>query len=59
MSLPGPAKCTVNDWSKLRIVGGCIHYSIYQQDGTMVEMTAPDTPDNRRFVSWVQIHDRM
>jgi hypothetical protein len=46
------------DFSKLRIVDGVIHYKLYQQDGSMVDMTVKDTHSNRLFVSWVQIHDR-
>ncbi len=49
----------VTDHSKLRIVDGVIHYKLYQQDGSMRDMTCPDTLYNRNFVSWVQIHDRM
>jgi hypothetical protein len=46
------------DLSKLDIRDGVIHYKIRQQDGvTFVPMTVRDTPDMRRFVSWVQIHD--
>lgn len=49
----------VQDWSKLRIVDDVIHYSIYQQDGTMQPMTAPNTLHNRQIISYIQIHDRM
>ena len=51
-------KCDVTDFSKLRIVDGIIHYRMYQQDGSMTNMTVKDTYSNRLFVSWVQIHDR-
>lgn len=43
--------------TKLDIRGGAIHYKIRQQDDTFVDMTIRDTPSNRRFVTWVQIHD--
>jgi len=49
---------TIRDHSKLKIVEGVIHYRLYQQDGSMQDMTCRDTPDNRMFVSWVQMHDR-
>lgn len=51
-------KGNVNDWSKLRIVDGVIHYGVYQQDGSLQPMTAPDTMHSRQVVSWIQIHDR-
>jgi len=54
-----PNRGHVNDWSKLDIRDGVIHYRIYQQDGSMQSMTAPDTMHNRQIVSWIQIHDRM
>lgn len=47
----------LDDTSKLRIVGGVIHYRIRQQDGSFVSMTVRDTPSMRLFVQWVQIHD--
>lgn len=47
------------EWAKLRIESGTIRYKLYQQDGSMQEMTCPDTQSNRLFVSWVQAHDRM
>ena len=50
--------CDPKDFSKLRIGDGVIHYRLYQQDGSMVEMEVEDTYSNRLFVSWVQIHDR-
>lgn len=43
--------------SKLRLADGAIHYRLQQQDGSMREMTCPDTLMNRWFVTWVQIHD--
>jgi len=43
---------------RLTIRDGAIHYRLYQQDGSMQEMTCPDTRSNRLFVSWVQAHDR-
>lgn len=46
------------DMSKLRISDGVISYRLYGQDGKFIPMTINDTPYNRRFVSWVQIHDR-
>jgi hypothetical protein len=54
-----PGRGDVNDWSKLDIRDGVIYYRIYQQDGSMRPMTAPDTMHNRQCVSWIQIHDRM
>ncbi len=51
-------KCSILDFSKLVIADGYIHYRLYQQDGSFQAMTAKDTLHNRRFVSWVQIHDR-
>ena len=48
----------VYDLSKLRIQGGAILYRIYQQDGSMVDMSCPDTPSNRHVVDWIQAHDR-
>lgn len=47
----------LTDFSKLRIVDGAIHYRIQQQDGSMQPMTCRDTPSNRLFVSWLQVHD--
>jgi len=58
MTQPGHEKGDVNDWSRLDIQGGVIHYAICQQDGSRQPMTARNTADNRRFVSWVQIHDQ-
>ena len=52
------AKGSVSDCSKLRIRDGVIHYGIYQQDGTMQPMTAPDTMHNRQIVSYIQMVDR-
>ena len=48
---------TVKDTSKLDIRDGIIHYKIRQQDGKFTPMTVRDTPSNRLFVQWVQIHD--
>ena len=48
----------LRDFSRLDIRDGMIHYRLYQQDGSLAPMTARDMPDNRLFVSWVQIHDR-
>jgi hypothetical protein len=48
----------LNDFSKLRIEDGRIHYRLYQQDGTMQDMDCADTLSNRLFVSWVQKIDR-
>jgi hypothetical protein len=46
------------DPTRLDIRDGVIHYKIRQQDGvTFTPMTVRDTPDMRRFVAWVQIHD--
>ncbi len=49
----------INDFSKLDLRDGVIHYALYQQDGAMQPMVCADTLHNRRFVSWVQIHDRV
>ena len=48
----------LNDFSKLRIESGVIHYRLYRQDGTFQPMTCRDTQSNRLFVSWVQKFDR-
>jgi hypothetical protein len=48
----------LNDFTRLRIVDGMIHYRLYQQDGTMQDMICKDTQSNRLFVSWVQKFDR-
>ena len=48
----------LNDPFKLHIIASTIHYRIYAQDGSMIPMSLPDTPHWRRFVAWVQIHDR-
>lgn len=55
----GRAESDIYDISKLNIRDGAIHYRLYQQDGSMVAMTTRDTPSNRLFVSWIQIHDRL
>ena len=47
------------DSSKIRIEGDKIKYRLYAQDGSMIDMETPDTAEHRRFVAWVQIHDRM
>lgn len=44
--------------AKLQIDGDCIHYRLYQQDGSMQPMTCKNTLENRRLVSWMQHHDR-
>lgn len=46
------------DTAKLDIRNGVIHYALYQQDGSLQPMQTRDTYENRRFVEWVQIHDR-
>jgi hypothetical protein len=46
------------DLSKLDIRDGTINYFIYQQNRTKQPMSCPDTPHNRQFVSYVQIHDQ-
>ena len=46
------------DESKLKIRSGWIFYQVYAQDGSFIPMEICDTPYNRRFVAWVQIHDR-
>jgi hypothetical protein len=48
----------LDDFSKLRIEDGVIHYRLYRQDGSMQHMTCADTQSNRLFVSWVQKFDR-
>lgn len=47
-----------NDFSKLDIRDGIIHYAIYQQDGSLQPMTVRDSFEMRLFVEWVKIHDR-
>lgn len=42
---------------KLDIRNGLIYYKIRQQDGSFQKMTIPDSPDARRFVAWIQVHD--
>jgi len=54
VTLPLP----LDDFSKLRLGEGIIRYRLYQQDGSMVEMTCEDKLSNRLFVSWVQKFDR-
>lgn len=50
----------LNDFSKLDLSeDGIIKYKIRAQDGSFIPMTVKDTKHNRRFVSWVQIHDSM
>jgi hypothetical protein len=49
---------TQTTFPKLDCRGGAIHYKLYRQDGTMQPMCAPDTPDNRFAVEWMQQHDR-
>lgn len=49
----------LNDPSKLRLRAGGIDYRLYQQDGSMIEMRCEDTPSNRLFVAWMQMHDRL
>lgn len=40
------------------VPGGGLRYRLYDQDGKFVWLTCKDTPDMRRFVEWVRIHDR-
>lgn len=47
----------LNDFSKLTIRDGVIHYKIRQQDGSFQPMTCSDSFHNRMFVSWVQKFD--
>lgn len=47
----------LNDFSKLDIRDGAIHYDLYRQNGTKQPMDCPDTQANRMFVSWVQKFD--
>lgn len=47
----------LNDFSRLRIKSGRIHYFLYQQDGAKQPMSCRDTASNRLLVSWMQIHD--
>lgn len=58
MNEPRPEPMALHDFSKLKIAEGVIHYSIYQQDGSLQPMTCQDTLSNRYFVSWVQKFDR-
>lgn len=53
-----PERCSHYDHSKLRIGDGVIHFSLFQQDGSLQPMTMPDNYQNRCYVSWFQIHDR-
>jgi hypothetical protein len=55
---PDWPKCDLTDFSRLRIEEGQIHFRLYRQDGTMQPMTVEDSPMNRLYVSWMQIHDR-
>lgn len=55
---PDWPKCDLTDFSKLRIENGRIHFKLYRQDGSFQPMTVEDTDMNRRYVSWMQIHDR-
>ena len=48
----------LNDFSKLRLAEGRIHYRLYRQDGEMQDMDCADTQSNRLFISWVQQFDR-
>lgn len=50
--------CDLQDFSKLRIADGRIHFSLYQQDGSLQAMSCADTYQNRLYVSWFQMHDR-
>ena len=43
---------------RLDIRDGVIYYKLYQQDGSMTEMTCADTVSNCRFIEWVKVHDR-
>lgn len=45
------------DLRKLRRRDGLIHYFLYQQDGSKQPMSCKDTPANRIYVAWMQIHD--
>lgn len=49
----------LDDFSRLDIREGVIHYRLYQQDGSLQPMTCKDTFENRLFVSWVQKFDRL
>lgn len=48
----------LDDFSKLNIRDGVIHYRLYDQGGKFVPMTVKDTYSNRLLISWIQIHDR-
>lgn len=48
----------INDFSKLKISNGVIHYKLYRQDGSMQEMDCADNMDNRLCISWIQKFDR-
>jgi hypothetical protein len=45
------------DASKVRLDNGQIEYFLYRQDRSKQLMSCRDTPSNRIFVSWMQIHD--
>ena len=45
------------DDTKVRRTNGRIHYFLYQQNGSKQAMHCADTPSNRIFISWMQIHD--
>lgn len=51
-------KCDLQDFSKLKIEKGVIHLQVYGQDGKLAPLPLKDTPMNRLYASWVQIHDR-
>lgn len=51
------SKEDINDASRLDIRDGTIHFRVYQQNGYLQPMECADTPHNRRFVSWLQVHD--
>jgi hypothetical protein len=48
----------LGDESRLDVRGDTIHYKLYGQDGSFVEMTTRNTVSMRRFCAWVRISDR-
>lgn len=51
------------EWSRtldrvMALPTGPLAYTVIGQDGVKTEMHCPDTPENRRFVAWMYVHDR-
>lgn len=51
-------KGCISDHTKVKAHDGVIDFILLQQDGTKQSMTCKDTPANRMYVSYIQIHDR-